>query len=55
MAPTAIEALGGLRRRGDVSSVVKTPIGLHLFVLLEVVPGHTASDQEIVALCKTTK
>ncbi len=40
-----------LSKRGDVSDVIDSPYGRHVFILLERVPEHLATPAEVSRLC----
>lgn len=51
MASQVVVALRALHERGDVSEVVETTYGFHTLVLLDVVGGHVATDEEVSRIC----
>jgi hypothetical protein len=46
-----VPVIAALERRGEASPVTESPFGLHVFVLLEKLPRHFASDAERDAMC----
>jgi hypothetical protein len=46
-----VPVIAALERRGEASPVTESPFGLHVFVLLEKLPRHLASDAERDAMC----